>query len=556
MSEGVPRSDELAVSDRAVVSDQVPASDRAVVSDEVPVSDRVAELLVAVRRRIRAAWLLAAAERWVPIAAGIGLVMVLLARVVPWAWLEPAALLVGAGTLVALIARCVTLPVRMEDAARSADRGLATNDALSTSLQFSGLVGVFGDEIQARADLAARRGDVRAAVPLRIRWRPWAAAAAATMAALCVAYFTSPATQTASTGDIERAGLAAEADALRTRAEELSGNPLASPDQATLAEQLEQLAAQLERAVDLDTGLAALEQARSEVEASITDQFLAEKSAVQGLNRSLEARPLAEGAGAASQLEALGDVLGGLSAQDRAALAERLEALAATQTAGNPAAAGVLGAAAAALASGDLDGAAAALEAAASAQRAGEASLSDQTARANAADLLSDAAARLSNTGSRDQGQGTGQGQGEGQGQGQGQGEGQGTGQGQGRGQGSGSPSGSVTGASGGTGQGQGGQGTASGRGDSTETGGSAAPTVWLPGGASDEQRVGGISTSGEFETIGQGQAITGSSGARVPVDEVLSDYFDEAVESLDRGQIPPASRALVQRYFDAIAGF
>ena len=113
-----------------------------------------------------------------------------------------------------------------------------------------------------------------------------------------------------------------------------------------------------------------------------------------------------------------------------------------------------------------------------------------------------------------------------------------------------------MTGASGGTGQGRGGQGTASGRGDSTETGASAAPTVWLPGGASDEQRVGGTATSGEFETIGQGQAITGASGARVPVDEVLSDYFDEAVESLDRGQIPPASRALVQRYFDAIAGF
>ena len=484
--------------------------------------------------------------------------LVLSARVVPWAWLEPAALFVGVGTLVALIARGVTLPVRLEDAARSADRGLATNDALSTLLQFSGLAGVFGDEIRARGDLAARRSDARTAVPLRVRWRPWAVAAAATVAALCVAYFTSPATQTASTRHIERAGLAAEADELRARAEELAGSPLASPDQATLAEQLEQLAAQLEQAVDLETGLAALEQARSEVEASITDHFLAEKSAVQGLNRSLEARPLAEGAGAASQLEALGDVLGGLSEQDRAALAERLDALAATQTAGNPAAAGALGEAAAALASGDLGGAAAALEAAASAQRAGEASLSDQTARANAADLLSDAAARLSNPGARGQGEGQGQGTGQGQGQGQGQGtgQGQGQGQGQGRGQGSGSPSGSVTGASGGTGQGQGGQGTASGRGDSTETGGSAAPTVWLPGGASDEQRVGGISTSGEFETVGQGQAITGASGARVPVDEVLSDYFDEAVESLDRGQIPPASRALVQRYFDAIAGF
>ena len=113
-----------------------------------------------------------------------------------------------------------------------------------------------------------------------------------------------------------------------------------------------------------------------------------------------------------------------------------------------------------------------------------------------------------------------------------------------------------MTGASGGTGQGQGGQGTARGRGDSTETGDSSGPTVWLPGGASDEQRVDGASTSGQSEIVGRGQSITGSSGARVPVDEVLGTYFEEAIESLDRGQIPPASRALVQRYFDAIAGF
>ena len=113
-----------------------------------------------------------------------------------------------------------------------------------------------------------------------------------------------------------------------------------------------------------------------------------------------------------------------------------------------------------------------------------------------------------------------------------------------------------MTGASSGTGQGRGGQGTASGRGDSTETGDRSAPTIWLPGGASDIQRVEGASTSGQSEIVGQGQGITGTSGARVPVGEVLGSYLDEAVESLDRGEVPPAARALVQRYFDAIAGF
>ena len=509
--------------------------DRAAMSGQTMAPDRVGEFLAVVRRRIRLAWLVAAAQRWAPAASGTALVLVLASRLVSWPWLGLAALLVGTGTVVALMVRCLTLPVSVEAAARSADRALATNDALSTSLQFAGLAGAFGDGIRARADAAARRGDVRVAIPMRVRWRPPLAVAAASLAAVGVALFIDPASQVVSPRDIERAALAEEAEGLRARAEELAGNPLASPDQAALAEQLQQLVEQLEQATDLDAGLAALEQARSELEASVSDYFLAEKSAVQGLNRSLEARPLAEGqGGAAAQLEALGEALAGLSDQERAALAERLEALSVTQTAGNPVAAGALAAAGEALASGDLGQAAAALGEAAAAQQAGEASLLDQTARVNTADLLGDASARLES----------------------GQGQGQGQGQGPGQGQGAGMPSGSVAGASGGTGQGRGGQGTASGRGDSTVTGDSSAPTVWVPGGATDEQRVGGTSTSDESSIIGQGQALTGTSGARVPVDSVLSDYLDEAVESLDRGQVPPASRALVQRYFDIIAGF
>ena len=505
--------------------------------------DRVGEFLAVVRRRIRWAWLVAAAQRWAPAASGTALVLVVASRLVPWPWLELAALLVGAGTVAALMARCFTLPVSEEAAARSADRALATNDALSTSLQFAGLADVFGDGIRTRAGAAARRGDAGVAIPMRVRWRPLLAVVAASLAAVGVALFIDPASRAVSSRDIERAALAEEAEGLRARAEELAGSSLASSDQAAQAEQLQQLVEELEQATDLEAGLAALEQARSELEASVSDYFLAEKSAVQGLNRSLEARPLAEGqGGAAAQLEALGEALSGLSDGERAALAERLDALSATQTAGNPVAAGALGAAGEALASGDLGRASAALGEAAAAQRAGEASLSDQTALVNTADLLADASARLASLG--------------GQGQGQGQGQGAGQGQGQGQGQGAGNPSGSVTGASGGTSQGRGGQGTASGSGDSTVTGDSGAPTVWVPGGATDEQRVGGTSTSDQSSIVGQGQALTGTTGARVPVDTVLSDYLDEAVESLDRGRIPPASRALVQRYFDIVAGF
>ena len=64
--------------------------------------------------------MLAAAELWVPIVAGVGLVLVLTARLIPWTWLEPAALIVGAGALVVLIAGGAVIPVSMEAAARSA----------------------------------------------------------------------------------------------------------------------------------------------------------------------------------------------------------------------------------------------------------------------------------------------------------------------------------------------------------------------------------------------------------------------------------------------------
>ena len=558
------------------------------------VADPVAELLNAVRRRIRLAWMLAVVERWGPLTAGIGLSLVLLARLLPWTWIEPAALFVGGGAALALIVVGVTLPVGVEAAARSADRGLATGDALSTSVQFVDMPGVFGEAIRAQASAAARRGDARTAIPFTVDWRPFTAAAAVALTALCIVVLTDPAEHAPGRRDVERDALASEAAGLRAHADELARDPFTSPEQDTLASFVEQLAAQLDRAADLGTGLAALEQARSELEASVTDRFLAEKSAVQGLMRSLETRPLVEGrTDAVAQLEALGESLDELSAQDREALTERLAALAATQTVGNPAAADALGEAAAALSSGDFNLATAALATAASAQLNSEASLSDQMARAAAADLLSDAAIRLKGVDADSSGQisdqtrpgheqqeqqgqqGAGssvmtsasmaaseqqeqQGQGAGQQDAGRQGQGQGTEQtqDQGSGAGSGAPSGSVAGASGGTGQGQAGPGTANGRGDSTDTGDVGVPTLWSPNGVGDRRYVQGTPTSGESETVGHGSLISGDSGARVPVDEVLGDYLAEAVESLDRGRIPPSSRALVQRYFDTVAGF
>ena len=138
----------------------------------------------------------------------------------------------GAATLVILITGGAVIPVSIEAAARSADRELGVNDALSTSLQFADLGGVFGDEIRVRADSVAGSHTAQSAVPLRISRGPLAAVAAASLAALCVMLLTDPAERTISVQEAEMAALEVEADRLRARSGELLGNASASEDQA------------------------------------------------------------------------------------------------------------------------------------------------------------------------------------------------------------------------------------------------------------------------------------------------------------------------------------
>ena len=66
---------------------------------------------------------------------------------------------------------------------------------------------------------------------------------------------------------------------------------------------------------------------------------------------------------------------------------------------------------------------------------------------------------------------------------------------------------------------------------------------------------VDGASSGSASETVGQGNATSTGSGARVPAAEVIPTYRDEALSALDRGRVPPSARDLVQRYFDSISG-
>jgi hypothetical protein len=97
--------------------------------------------------------------------------------------------------------------------------------------------------------------------------------------------------------------------------------------------------------------------------------------------------------------------------------------------------------------------------------------------------------------------------------------------------------------------------GTPNGTGQSTDDSVNTSPTIWDPA-RTEESSVDGQSTSGESETVGQGQGPTAASGARVPVSEVITDYQETAVEALDQGEIPPSQAEIVQDYFDTIAGY
>jgi len=53
---------------------------------------------------------------------------------------------------------------------------------------------------------------------------------------------------------------------------------------------------------------------------------------------------------------------------------------------------------------------------------------------------------------------------------------------------------------------------------------------------------------------VGKGDGLTLQNAAQVPLGDVLPRYSAEATAALDRLDIPPTQRALVQSYFAALA--
>lgn len=511
----------------------------------------VTPLFNAIRRRLRLAWAVATLQVVAPMVALAALAMVVAGRMFDIPASDIVALWMVTGVVVLIGGYAVFCRVPEMLVARAADRGLGTRDAFATSLEFTDETDDdFAQRVQARAQELAAVSTSKAAVPLRLRRRPTGIAVLVAPAAIVLALMANP--QDAMRQDRARdaAAIEATADVLRSEAERIAQQP----EGAAAAERLEQLAADLEKTDSLDKAQELLDQAAAELRDQVGPDLLAKKAATEGLQRSLENSPLpgttheeAAEQTVQQQLDALAAELPSMTAAERAETAQRLEDLAATQEAGDPATADALRDAAQALREGDVAGAQARLGEAgqANAQAASEAA--QQTAASEAAQAAANAGEQLANAGN-------GQSAGQGDGQGSGQGSGSGSGSQQGSGGAGGNPSGSVGGGSGSAGDGgQGGVGTGAGHTDGS--GGPDLDTIYDPahGTGGETGSVGGGTGTGQGGTVGTTNGQTNSGSSQVQVSDVLDAYTRQATDAMNNPSVPPAIRALVLAYFNQL---
>lgn len=374
------------------------------------------------RRRMRTLWLSAIAQERGAYVLAAAIFIAAVGWLLPWTWPEPTAMVVvavaAAGTL------CWALFQRLPNSvvARAIDRSLATENALATALQFEAPA-PFGREIHERAKSFSER-NLNVAMPVPVRPRKVAILAALAVLLLAVVVIRNP--QDARREETEREServqeiadsLGAEADALRASAD---------PGLAAVADQLDELAASLPQAEDVETAAALLEQAQEDLLLTLDADALAQRGAVQGLERSLDAQPFpgatpSDDSSASDQLASLADSLGELDEQDQVGLTSQLQDLADAQSVGDPDTASALEEAAEAITAGDLSAAEDALRSAAEAAETALESAAETSAVAAAAADAAQAAADLrqdepgtavdDESGEAEQGQVEGQGQ-------------------------------------------------------------------------------------------------------------------------------------------------
>lgn len=509
-----------------------------------------------IRRRLRLAWFSATAQQLAPY---LGLLLVGL-FLVDWltSWDDALAFSVAAvaGFLLALGTRAASMRITDWEASRAAERGLAARDALTTALEFNNPSDDVHAAIQREADQIASAASPSRAIPVKARpdrLRQFGLALGLAVALAVIPPFgDSPALSV----DIQTA-LEEEAQEVERIARAVEAADLENRDE--LVNELERLAEELRTAQSLEEALQALQDTETRLDALQDPDALAQKAAVQGLASDLALRPLVDGStlDAASQFEELASQLDELSEPELRALQDRLNELAESQAAGNPALSSQLSEAASSLDSGDLAGAQAALQQAASEQQSGVSQARGEQAITEVQNSLGAISSRLSGDGEPAQGDGAaGEGQGEGEGEPGSEG---GAGQGDGGQGGDAAPGGEISDVAPGSGdaEGQGGEGTV-GAGESEDHGtGVDTSTIFNPapgGPASDllQVHISGGDAQGDISGLNDTDTQQGESV--VPYATVLPQYLNEAADALAALRLPPAMRSIVQSYFDRLA--
>jgi len=503
---------------------------------------------------VRTAWFAATVQLAAPVAAAVIVGAVIARRLTGQPEVTTVAGIAIGVAVAGLAVAALALRLSDWDVARAAERGLGAGDTLTTALEFTDDDDPLHREVQRRAVRILDRANATEAVPYRVDALRLRRAGLIGALALVLAVLPSLRPGPALSAD-ETTLLNAEADRIEEIAEAIDAQV---DDGDDIAGELRALADELRNARSLDEGIRELDRSSTRLEAAADPRALTERAAVQGLARDLALRPLADGASdAASQLDALAEALGNLSPQEQAAVADRLAALAESQTAGNPGLASSLASAAQAVGSGNNGAASSALRSAAANYRTAVDSARNQQALDEALRAIAGASARL---GTSQPGSGQGEGEGNGAGTGQGNGSGQGNGGGSGGGQaGSASPSGSISGVRGGDGgsAGIGAAGTVGAGGDVGEERDVLTGTVFEPadiGGVSDQLQVGVDGGVGDGAIVGRGEAPTELGDALVPYTQVLPTYLADAADALDQLELSPSLRSIVRSYFDLLA--
>ncbi|MBC8060417.1 MAG: hypothetical protein H7Y18_07105 [Clostridiaceae bacterium] len=154
------------------------------------------------------------------------------------------------------------------------------------------------------------------------------------------------------------------------------------------------------------------------------------------------------------------------------------------------------------------------------------------------------------------QGQGAGQGQGQGSGQGSGSGQGQGQGSGQGQGQGAGG-----SGAGNGSGNGDGGVTDYSGGGIANKQPSAGTEKqyekVYTPSNLGGTNTASGLTGKKNGNSAGSESTITedynAELGTLIPYDQVIGQYNDKAMESLNDNEIPDGMKDVIKGYFSSL---